>query len=364
MSTSFRTISAAGASAAAVLAMAVAPAAYATPSSGPHHTSQGKHLGPTTSSAAQVRHPHPHHPNAHAGTGGRAPTHAHGAGAGGAGGGTGGGTHHAPHQAPAGPPKDPAGDPPGNNGTVKIAVVGDADGIPNNAPHPGCTVEVQWFGYDAGSDVISTVTFSPQAPTKGVTIGGVAPTTVAVGGDPASGAGTSTGLDAVQDYALTFSGAAPAKQGYHVRVTVHTPHSLGADTKTKVFWISPCTPTPTPVTPTPTPVTPTPVTPTPVTPTPVTPTPGTVVLPGTPTPGHVSFPVMTPPVVVGPQPAGIDLASAGLPSVNGSSVPTAVDAGSSRSLLDRWAHSPWALAVTGLGVLLTALGVARARRRA
>lgn len=132
------------------------------------------------------------------------------------------------------------GDPAGNNGTVKIAALGDLDSIPNNTPHPGCTFQVEWYGFDEGEDVVSTVTFAAHAPTLDVVIGGTSPSQVFVGGDPASGAGTETGLDGRQAYTLTFDGAPHPKQGYHVKLTVATPHSLGNDTKTKVFWVAPC----------------------------------------------------------------------------------------------------------------------------
>lgn len=132
------------------------------------------------------------------------------------------------------------GDPAGNNGTVKIAPLGEMDGIPNNSPHPGCDFQIEWYGFDEGADIISTVTFAMQAPTKdaGLTVAG--PSTVFVGGDPASGAGTATGLDGTQAYSLSFDGAPHPKQGYHVKLTVATPRSKGNDTKTKVFWVAPC----------------------------------------------------------------------------------------------------------------------------
>ena len=132
------------------------------------------------------------------------------------------------------------GDPAGNNGTVKIAALGDLDTIPNNTPHPGCTFQVEWYGFDEGEDVISAVTFAAQAPTSDVVIGGTSPSEVFVGGDPASGAGTETGLDGRQAYTLTFDGEPHPKQGYHVKLTVATPNSLGNDTKSKVFWVAPC----------------------------------------------------------------------------------------------------------------------------
>ena len=131
-------------------------------------------------------------------------------------------------------------DPLGNNGTVKIAELGELDGIPNNTPHPGCTFQVEWYGFDGGPDVVSTVTFAMQAPTSDATVTVDGPGQVPVGGDAASGAGTDTGLDAVQDYTLSFVGEPHPQQGYHVRLTVATPRSQGNDTKTKVFWVEPC----------------------------------------------------------------------------------------------------------------------------
>ncbi len=133
-----------------------------------------------------------------------------------------------------------SGDPAGNNGTVKIAPLGAFDGIPNNTPHPGCTFLVEWYGFDEGADVVSTVSFAMHAPTSdvGLTVDG--PPTVFVGEDPASGAGTDSGLDARQAYTLSFDGEPHPKQGYHVKLTVNTPRSQGADKKSKVFWVEPC----------------------------------------------------------------------------------------------------------------------------
>ena len=134
------------------------------------------------------------------------------------------------------------GDPAGNNGTVKIASLGELDGIPDNTPHPGCTFQVEWYGFDEGADVVSTVSFTEQAPTTGVGMTVDGPTEVFVGGDPATGAGTGTGLDGTQPYTLSFTGAPHPQQGYHVRLTVSTPRSIGNDTKTKVFWVEGCGP--------------------------------------------------------------------------------------------------------------------------
>jgi hypothetical protein len=136
------------------------------------------------------------------------------------------------------------GDPGGNNGTVKIAPLGEMDGIPNNSPHPGCTFQVEWYGFDEGDDIVSTVGFAMHSPTKDVGLSVAGDTSVFVGGDPATGAGTDTGLDGTEVYTLSFDGEPHPKQGYHVKLTVHTPRSNGNDSKTKVFWVEPCQSTP------------------------------------------------------------------------------------------------------------------------
>ena len=131
-------------------------------------------------------------------------------------------------------------DPAGNNGTVKIAPYGEMDRIPNNTPHPGCTFQVEWYGFDEGDDVVSQVAFAMHAPTTDVGLSVDGPAEVFVGGDSATGAGTETGLDGRETYTLSFDGEPHPKQGYHVKLTVATPHSKGNDTKTKVFWVEEC----------------------------------------------------------------------------------------------------------------------------
>lgn len=137
---------------------------------------------------------------------------------------------------------DEQDDPPGNNGTVKIErVVGTDEGTPDNNPHPGCTFLIEWYGYDEGPDINSHVTFTAQSPTGGqVAMGGTSPSEVFVGEDPATGAGTPTGLDGSQEYTLTFTDEPHPQQGYHVKLTVETPYSQGADVKQKVYWVEPC----------------------------------------------------------------------------------------------------------------------------
>jgi len=128
-------------------------------------------------------------------------------------------------------------DPGGNNGTVKVSEVGGPEDQSND-PHVSCTFELQWSGFDAGADLYSDVSFEAQAPTAGASIAVTGSTHVFIGEDAAGGG---TDHDATQVYTLAFTGAAPQpQQGYHVKVTTANGGSHGNDTKTKVFWVSPC----------------------------------------------------------------------------------------------------------------------------
>src|SRR3954452_1051309 len=123
--------------------------------------------------------------------------------------------------------------PPGNNGTVKVE--GEAmDRLHDNDPHVGCQFFIQWYGFDEGSRS-STVTFAAQAPTgSGETL-----TTDTVSFD---GHGSGNTLDHQESYNLTsaLAGREPAHEGFHVKLTVATDGSHGANEKHKVFWVSGC----------------------------------------------------------------------------------------------------------------------------
>lgn len=118
-----------------------------------------------------------------------------------------------------------AADPAGNNGTIKVA------------SHEACAVTISWYGFDEGSDVVSQVSFEMQAPTSGVDVRTDQPLAVPVGTDPAGGG---TDFDGDATFRLVFTGDAHPQQGYHVKVTVRTPFSRGADTKHKVLWVTGC----------------------------------------------------------------------------------------------------------------------------
>jgi len=186
-----------------------------------------------------------------------------------------------------------ADDPAGSNGTIKIVGHGEIDSVPDNNPHQGCTLGVEWYDFDAG-DITSIVTFQLWAPTRGdLAVDG--DSTVSVGGD-ASGGGRD--LDGREFYTLHPDGTPNAQQGFHVRITVSTPGPKRTETKSKVIWVQGCDPSaPTPTT-------------TPTT----TPT-------STATGGVVPTPTTTAPVEVVTS-GGIQVPSAGKVSV-----PTVVDAG-------------------------------------
>jgi hypothetical protein len=145
----------------------------------------------------------------------------------------------------AGPAGAAAGDPPGNNGTIKIDGV-TLDDAPNTEPHPGCNFEVDFYGFDQGTDLNATVTFAVHNATSGDDVLDVDPAVVFIGEDANDGGGSEAGLDASQGYnlyeALTDGGYEPGRMGYHIKLTVHAEGSIGADTKHKVFWVTDCVP--------------------------------------------------------------------------------------------------------------------------
>ena len=127
-------------------------------------------------------------------------------------------------------------DPPGNNGTVKI------DGAefsqhPNNEPHPGCLFDVEFWNFDAGVGD-ATVTFRLHPPTLGSNNLLLVDTV----DNDADAAGGGQDFDGEELYDLSgplaASGASPHPiQGFHVKLTVNAPGSIGADVKHKVFWV-------------------------------------------------------------------------------------------------------------------------------
>ncbi len=87
---------------------------------------------------------------------------------------------------------------------------------------------------------------------------------VFIGEDDNGGGGSEARLDASETYDLSalLTGFEPhPQQGWHIKLTINSDGSQGADVKDKVFWVSGCeTPPPTTTPPTTTPPTTTPPT--------------------------------------------------------------------------------------------------------
>ena len=229
-----------------------------------------------------------------------------------------------------------ADDPAGSNGTIKIVGHGEIDSVPDNNPHQGCTLGVEWYGFDEG-DLTSTVTFQLWAPTRGdLTVDG--DRTVSVGGDAAGGG---RDLDGREFYTMHPAAAPHAQQGFHVKITVSTPGARRTETKSKVIWVQGCDPS----TPAPTPTT-TPTTPTTI---PTTPSTTSTTTPTTPTPTAPGGVVPTPTPTA---PGGVVTNGDQVPSAGKVPMPTTVEAGLV-SAPDDAAGAP-----AGVGRALTLAGAA------
>ena len=129
-------------------------------------------------------------------------------------------------------------DPGGNNGTIKIDDLDLPDEDPGNEPKVDCVFQIDFFNFDEGVGN-AEVTFELQAPTlEGrtlmVTGGDLTPD---IGDDPAGGG---TDIDAQETFTLAFTGEPQPNQGFKVKVTIEAPGSQGNDTKSKVFFVTPC----------------------------------------------------------------------------------------------------------------------------
>jgi hypothetical protein len=131
-----------------------------------------------------------------------------------------------------------AEDPPGNNGTIKLDDI-PFDDHPNNEPHVGCVFELDFYGYDEG-DYTARTRFVVIPPTGDNIV--IRRGRTFIGGDPAGGG---TDLDGSATYNLSNalqSFMAHPEQGYHIKVIVNAPGSIGDDRKMKVFWVEECGP--------------------------------------------------------------------------------------------------------------------------
>jgi len=141
-------------------------------------------------------------------------------------------------------PQAGADKPAGNNGTVKIDGT-DFDTHPNNEPHVGCVFQVDFYGFDALTDV--TMVFKAKPPTTDPDSPDQVLKTVTgqLDDDDNSGGGSEAGLDGqfTLDLSDTLANITPhPKQGYHVKlfVTADDHDGKGAQTKHKTFWIDGC----------------------------------------------------------------------------------------------------------------------------
>jgi hypothetical protein len=128
--------------------------------------------------------------------------------------------------------------PGGNNGTVKIDGI-EFDQHVDNEPHVGCIFHVNWFNFDAS--VTSHVTFSVQPPSGPFeTI--LEDDVLLLDNDPAGAANDFSGLEEYNLGPYLTPYFEHPNQGFHVKLTINTPVSNGADVKHKVFWVEGCDP--------------------------------------------------------------------------------------------------------------------------
>jgi hypothetical protein len=163
---------------------------------------------------------------------------------------------------------------PGNNGTVKLDLIPIDDTTPGNQPHVGCPFGVDWYGFDAnartsvefriwdpstGTEGRQLLTANVTDPSSGAFLGQTSNDTFNLDADGPAGGGSQAGWDGSRSYDLTPGllqygqyaaghgtghparlDGMPENDGYHVKVTIRTQTSHGADVKHKVFWTGLC----------------------------------------------------------------------------------------------------------------------------
>lgn len=94
--------------------------------------------------------------------------------------------------------------PPGNNGTVKIDGT-PWDNAPNNEPHPGCILQIDFYGYDFGPNLRADWELVLHSPTR-ATIGSgiIGSGDVSIGEDQAGG-GTDHDASVTVTYAYSVA---------------------------------------------------------------------------------------------------------------------------------------------------------------
>jgi hypothetical protein len=127
--------------------------------------------------------------------------------------------------------KGTSADPAGNNGTIKIDYPAPADSGHANRPHPGCGFQLRMFNFD--NDQYGELVVRGQAPTA---VGTLLTRRILLSDDAAGG-----GQDVDEVYSFTaadlgLTGAAPNKNGWHLKVAVDAENAPGG-AKQKVFWL-------------------------------------------------------------------------------------------------------------------------------
>jgi Coenzyme PQQ synthesis protein D (PqqD) len=113
------------------------------------------------------------------------------------------------------------------------------DDIPNNSPHVGCVVQIDFYDYPLDENLFAHVTFAVIPPTGSEVL---LEDDVFTGEDPAGGG---SDLDASETYDITalLLGFVPDPNlGWHVQLTINAPGSQGGPLKVKDFWVTDCTP--------------------------------------------------------------------------------------------------------------------------
>ena len=125
----------------------------------------------------------------------------------------------------------------GNNGTIKIDSCRGTI-YPNNEPHTSCTFQVDFYDYEEG-DLHAKVRFCAQPPT-GQTILLLAENGIFIGEDAAGGGTDVDAEESTTSPPRSSSSWLTSNQGYHVKLKVYAPSSIGKDTKYKTFWVTGC----------------------------------------------------------------------------------------------------------------------------
>jgi LPXTG-motif cell wall-anchored protein len=140
-----------------------------------------------------------------------------------------------------GPPVQaaPAGEPAGNNGTIKVDGT-EFDTHPDNQPHVGCSFQVDFYGFDANTEV--TMVFEAQPPTGDAVL---VTEDAVLHDDDNSGGGSEAGLDGQFTIDLTDALASftpHEQQGFHVKLTITADDGdeQGAQIKHKTYWVEGC----------------------------------------------------------------------------------------------------------------------------